>query len=71
LYVINYIIYNQYNIKYIPANTMLHVTYMLIVTNLHNVCYVTVTLLSRKLQLTYTLHVTTCLLGYFATDVIM
>jgi len=26
-------------------------------------CYVTVTLL-RKLQLTYTLHVTSCLLGY-------
>jgi len=26
-------------------------------------CYVTVTLLSRKLQLTYTLHVTLCLLG--------
>jgi len=26
---------------------------------------VTVTLLSRKLQLTYTLHITLCLLGYF------
>jgi len=29
-------------------------------------CYVTVRLLSRKLQLTYTLHVTSCLLGIFS-----
>jgi len=33
------------------------------------VCYVTVTLLNRKLQLTYTLHVTLCLLErYFETN---
>jgi len=41
---------------------MLHVMYMLVPIDLHT-CYVTVTLLSRKLQLTYTLHVTLCLLG--------
>jgi len=46
---------------------MLHVTYMLVIFYsimllLHNKCYVTVTLLSRKLQLTYMLHVTLYLL---------
>jgi len=46
---------------------MLHVTYMLVVifysTMLLHTCYVTVTLLSRKLQLTYMLHVILYLLG--------
>jgi len=43
-----------YEVCKYPANTMLHVTYMLVVIS----CYVTIILLSGKLQLTCKLHVT-------------
>jgi len=49
-----------YEVCKYPANTMLHVTYMLVVIS----CYVTIILLSGKLQLTCKLHVTYYVAGY-------